>query len=61
VVAHECPTSTITAASAAWLEMFGAYRMLGGQAMGEWTVKDTEAMAVLQMEWEKVRNESRKQ
>jgi hypothetical protein len=41
--------------------MFGAYRMMGGQAMGEWTVKDTEAMAVLQMEWEKVRNESRKQ
>lgn len=49
----------MTAASVAWLEMFGGYRILGGQAMSEWTAKDAEAMALLQEEWEKVRNESR--
>lgn len=59
VVSHECPRSAMTAASVAWLEMFGGYRILGGQAMSEWTAKDAEAMALLQEEWEKVRNESR--
>ena len=59
VVSHECPRSAITAASVAWLEMFGGYRVLGGQAMSEWTAKDAEAMALLQEELEKVRNESR--
>ena len=61
VVSHECPTSAITAESLAWLEMFGVYRVMGGQAMGDWSAKDTEAMALLQMEWEKLRNESRRQ
>ena len=56
-MSYECPKSAITAASVAWLEMFGGYRMLGGQAMGQWTAKDAEAMALLQEEWEKVRNE----
>ena len=60
VVSGECPTSAISAASIAWLEMFGAYRILGGQAMGDWSAKDAEAMALLQEEWEKVRNESTK-
>jgi len=61
VMSYECPKSAITAESLAWLEMFGGYRVFGGQAMGEWTAKDAEAMAVLQLEWEKVRNEQRRQ
>lgn len=61
VVSRECPTSAITGASVAWLELYGAFRVLGGAAMGEWTARDAEAMALLREEWEKVGDEARRQ
>jgi hypothetical protein len=57
VVAYACPKSSITGASIAWLDLFGAYRLLGGTALEHWQARDVEAIALLKEEWEKVRNE----
>jgi hypothetical protein len=50
-----CPRTEITAASQSWLEMFAAWKRLGGGDLWSLAAKDAEALALLEQEWEKER------
>lgn len=50
-----CPKPLISADSHAWLEMFVAWKRLGGGNVWELAAKDAEALGVLEEEWEKER------
>lgn len=52
-VTEACPRTEITAASHAWLELFAAWKRLGGGNVWDLPAKDAEALGVLEEEWEK--------
>ncbi|MBI4893438.1 MAG: hypothetical protein HY821_22645 [Acidobacteria bacterium] len=55
----ECPRSAITAQSAAWLELFAAWKWTGLAGEAELTARDVDALAILNREWERSRNDER--
>ena len=57
--AMECPKTAITPDSAAWLEMFSAWRGTGLIDAESLTAKDLEALATLKREWEKTIHDER--
>lgn len=57
VMTEACPRTEITAGSQAWLEMFAVWKRLGGGDLWTLAAKDAEAMAVLEEEWEKERQD----
>jgi hypothetical protein len=46
-----CPRTEITAASHAWLELFAAWKRMGGGEVWALAAKDAEALGVLEEEW----------
>jgi hypothetical protein len=58
IVAEQCPRSLITAASHAWLEMFAVWKRTGGGNVWALSAKDAEAVATLEEQWEKERNDA---
>lgn len=59
VATERCPRSTITAQSAAWLELFALWQRLGDD-LWRLPAKDADAMALLTDELERERNESQR-
>ncbi len=57
-VAYRCPKSEITADSVAWLEMWAVWKHVGHVAMQGVSAKDLEAVAALEQEWERMRDEA---
>lgn len=55
----ECPRSSVSAESAAWLELFAAWRTTGLIEAGELSARDVDALGILNREWEKARHDER--
>lgn len=57
VVASRCPKSEISADSMAWLELFATWRAAGKGTWSEMSARDADALAILELELEKLRHE----
>lgn len=57
-IAYRCPKTEITADSVAWLEMWAVWKRLGRALVDGMSAKDLEAVAALEQEWERMRDEA---
>jgi hypothetical protein len=57
VFTERCPRTEITAASQSWLELFAVWKRLGNEVPMSLPAKDAEALALLEEEWEKERDD----
>lgn len=52
-----CPRSEVSAESHAWIELYAAWKRLGGGDPWSLAAKDAEALMVLEEEWQKERRD----
>ena len=56
-VSYECPKGAITGDSIAWLELFATWRLTGKGMLDELSARDADALALLDLELERMRDD----